>query len=169
MANRVSSIDSQQFSPLREGRTDTIPRKNYVLGVLSCTSTETNWKHSSQRGQSNLALRNAGRHASEGYDLCSNTHCQQYSNDTSRVRDQLRRAVDETAGELETEKTGEPIDAYFHAACGGATTSIEALWGVPAPSYLRGVRDELPGIPGRDWTDEIPATLLMNALITDPR
>jgi SpoIID/LytB domain protein len=158
---------------LREGRTDTIPLEDYVLGVLSMeASTEDELEALKAQAvvSRTFALRNAGRHSSEGYDLCSNTHCQQYSNDKSRVRDQLRRAVDETAGELETEKTGEPIDAYFHAACGGATTSIEALWGVPAPSYLRGVRDDYcVAIPGRKWTDEIPATRLMKALSSDPR
>jgi len=117
-----------------------------------------------------FALKNLGRHSSDGYDLCSNTHCQQYSSDESRLRDQMRRAVEETSGESLQESNGQPIDAYFHAACGGATASIESLWGVPAPSYLRGVQDDYcAAAPGREWSDQIPADQLAKALTTDER
>ncbi len=82
----------------------------------------------------------------------------------------MRRAVDETAGELVREQNGQTIDAYFHASCGGATASIESLWGVAAPSYLRGVRDDYcTATPGREWTDQIPVARLAKALTTDPR
>jgi stage II sporulation protein D len=157
---------------LREEKTETVSLEDYVLGVLSMeasTEDELDALKAQAVVSRTFALKNLGRHSSEGYDLCSNTHCQQYSNERSRVRDQMRRAVEETAGELLSEQ-GRPIDAYFHAACGGATASIESLWGVPAPSYLRGVRDDYcAAMPGREWTDEIPAARLAKALTTDPR
>jgi stage II sporulation protein D len=185
-ATRSPSVDPQSQNPqsairnsqslrvrrLREGKTETVSLEDYVLGVLSMeASTEDELEALKAQAvvSRTFALKNLGRHSSEGYDLCSNTHCQQYSSDPSRVRDQVRRAVEETAGELLSER-GRPIDAYFHAACGGATASIESLWGVPAPSYLRGVRDDYcAALPGRDWTDEIPAARLAKALTTDPR
>jgi SpoIID/LytB domain protein len=158
---------------LREGKTETVSLEDYVLGVLSMeASTEDEIEALKAQAvvSRTFALKNLGRHSSDGYDLCSNTHCQQYSNDGSRVRDQMRRAVEETAGEILEEPNGQPIDAYFHAACGGATASIESLWGVPAPSYLRGVRDDYcAAMPGREWTDEIPAARLAKALTADPR
>lgn len=158
---------------LREGRTEIISLEDYVLGVLSMeASTEDELEALKAQAvvSRTFALKNLGRHSSDGYDLCSNTHCQQYSDDRSRVRDQIRRALDETRGELVTEQNGQPIDAYFHAACGGATASIESLWGVAAPSYLRGVRDDYcAATMGRGWTDEIPATRLLKALGADPR
>ena len=158
---------------LREGRTETVSLEDYVLGVLSMeASTEDELEALKAQAviSRTFALKNLGRHSSEGYDLCSNTHCQQYSSDQSRVRDQMRRAVEETAGECVEEENGEPIDAYFHAACGGATASIASLWGVKAPSYLRGVRDDYcAAMPGREWTDEIPAAELARALAADPR
>ncbi|MFY9609046.1 MAG: SpoIID/LytB domain-containing protein [Blastocatellia bacterium] len=174
--NPQSDIRNQQslrVRSLREGRTETISLEDYVLGVLSMeASTEDELEALKAQAvvSRTFALRNLGRHSSEGYDLCSNTHCQQYSNDGSRTRDQIRRAVDETTGELVTEQNGDPIDAYFHAACGGATASIESLWKVPAASYLRGVRDDYcAAMPGREWTDEIRAARLVEALTTDTR
>ena len=162
-----------QGSVLREGRTRTLSLEEYVLGVLSMeASTEDELEALKAQAvvSRTFALKNLGRHSGEGYDLCSNTHCQQYSSDPSRLRDQMRRAVEETAGELLEEPNGQPIDAYFHAACGGATASIESLWGVAAPSYMRGVRDDYcAAAPGREWTDEIPAARLAKALTTDPR
>jgi len=168
----IRNSQSIRVRLLREGRTETVSLEDYVLGVLSMeASTEDELEALKAQAvvSRTFALKNLGRHSSEGYDLCSNTHCQQYSNDGSRVRDQMRRAVEETRGELLSER-GRPIDAYFHAACGGATSSIESLWGVPAPSYLRGVRDDYcAAMPGREWEDEIPAARLLKALSSDPR
>ena len=158
---------------LRESRTDTVSLEDYVLGVLSMeASTEDELEALKAQAvvSRTFAMKNMGRHSSEGFDLCSNTHCQQYSSDRVRVRDQTRRAVEETAGEFLEGTNRQPIDAFFHAACGGATASIESLWGVPAPNYLRGVRDDYcAAMPGREWTDEIPAARLAKALTSDPR
>ena len=169
----IRNPQSLRVRLLREEKTETVSLEDYVLGVLSMeASTEDELEALKAQAvvSRTFALKNLGRHSSEGYDLCSNTHCQQYSNDRSRVRDQMRRAVEETEGEFLEEETGQPIDAYFHAACGGATASIESLWGVPAPSYLRGVRDDYcAATPGREWTDEISAVRLLKALSSDPR
>jgi stage II sporulation protein D (peptidoglycan lytic transglycosylase) len=158
---------------LREGRTDEIALEDYVLGVLSMeASTEDGLEALKTQAvvSRTFALKNIGRHASEGYDVCSNTHCQQYSSDVTRIRGRMREAVNQTAGEFLADDSGRPIEAFFHAACGGATASIESLWGVPAPSYLRGVRDDYcVGADGRQWADEIPAASLAKALSNDPR
>ena len=122
-----------------------------------------------QSSAAHYALKNIGRHASEGFDLCSNTHCQQYVDAVGRASKKLRRAVAETAGEVLRDSRGQLVDSYFHAACGGVTANIESLWGVPAPSYLRGVRDDYcRTMPNYEWTDEIPAVQLAKALASDP-
>ena len=100
------------------------------------------------------ALANRGRHASEGFDLCSTTHCQVYippERQPDAVARLVAAAVDQTRGLIVTDGNG-PIQALFHADCGGHTSSATDVWGGPAPGYLGGVRD---GIcltsPRDDW------------------
>ena len=157
---------------LSENRVVTVPVEDYVLGVLSVEAAvedEIEALKAQAIVSRTYALKNIGRHASEGFDLCSNTHCQQYVSGDSRVSDKVRRAVADTAGQALLDASGQPADAYFHAACGGYTANFESLWGTPGPSYLRGVRDDFCAtMPNHDWTDEIPAAQLAKALASDP-
>ena len=157
---------------LSENRVVTIPLEEYVTGVLSVEAAVED-EIEALKAQAivtrSYALKNLGRHASEGFDLCSNTHCQQYVDDASRVSETMRRAVTDTAGEVLLDANGQPADAYFHAACGGYTANFESLWGTPGPSYLRGIRDDYCAtMPNHNWTDEIPAAQLAKALASDP-
>ena len=77
------------------------------------------------------ALSNRGRHAKDGFDLCSTTHCQLYEParlTTSRWADTARDAVSRTAGELLWFGDG-LARAVFHADCGGHTSNAAAVWG----------------------------------------
>lgn len=118
-----------------------------------------------------FALRNMGRHFDEGYDFCSTTHCQRFIAARPSTNRLVRRAVTATAGLILADQRGDPIDAYFHAACGGRTADIETLWGVrPAPDYLRGVRDDYCAAqPHRNWSQTISAESLRQALESDKR
>jgi stage II sporulation protein D len=157
---------------LSENRVVTIPVEDYMLGVLSVEAAvedEIEALKAQAIVSRTYALKNLGRHASEGFDLCSNTHCQQYVSGESRISEKMRRAVIDTEGEVLLDASGQPADAYFHAACGGYTANFETLWGTPGPSYLRGVRDDYCAtMPNHDWTDEIPAARLAKALASDP-
>jgi stage II sporulation protein D len=157
---------------LNQGRVVKLSLEDYVLGVLSVEAAVED-DIEALKAQAvvsrTYALRNLGRHANEGFDLCSNTHCQQYVSDGSRVSELMRRAVIETAGEVLRDSKGQVAEAYFHAACGGHTANFESLWGTPGPGYLRGVRDDFcTTMPNRDWTDEIPGSRLAKALASDP-
>jgi stage II sporulation protein D len=157
---------------LSENRVVTIPTEDYVLGVLSVEAAVED-EPEALKAQAivsrTYALKNLRRHESEGFDLCSNTHCQQYVGDESRASETMRRAVADTAGQVLLDPSGRPADVYFHAACGGHTANFESLWGARGPSYLRGVRDDsCATMPNRDWTDEIPAGRLAKALAADP-
>lgn len=89
-----------------------------------------------------LAVRR--RHAADGFDLCSTTHCQVY------VRDQWKRSrwaaavdagVQRTRGRYLTNGNGAPIEAVFHAHCGGHTSAAAEVWRSVGAPYLRGVDD----------------------------
>ena len=98
------------------------------------------------------ALANRGRHADEGFDLCSDTHCQVYippEHQSEAIGRLVAAAVDRTRGLIITDGNG-PIQALFHADCGGHTSSATDVWGGPAPTYLGGVRDTLCVTTPRD-------------------
>jgi SpoIID/LytB domain protein len=173
-----SSAQQVRVANIREGTTETLSLEDYVLGVTSAeasTEDEIEALEAQAITTRTFALKNLGRHASEGYDFCSLTHCELYK----RIADDaaatpsleiIRRAVAGTAGKVLRDENGRLVDAYFGAACGGVTANIQSLWGVPAPSYLRGVRDDycLTGSQ-RNWTEEIPRARLAEALGTDER
>jgi len=158
---------------IAENRVVTVPLEDYVLGVLpaeAAVEDELEALKAQAIVSRTFALKNLGRHASEGFDLCSNTHCQQFVSGPERVSEKMRRAVAATAGESLQDASGQPADAYFNAACGGFTANFESLWGAPGPSYLRGVRDDYCAtMPNHEWIDEIPAGKLAKALAADPR
>ncbi|MEK6407863.1 MAG: SpoIID/LytB domain-containing protein [Acidobacteriota bacterium] len=163
---------SVRVKMLSENRVAVLSLEDYVLGVLSVEASvedEVEALKAQAIVSRTYALKNLGRHANEGFDLCSNTHCQQYVSDDSRVSEKMRRAVAGTEGEVLRDASGQPADAYFHAACGGYTANFASLWGAPGPSYLRGVRDDsCATMPNYEWTDEIPAAQLAKALASDP-
>jgi stage II sporulation protein D len=118
------------------------------------------------------AVSNRGRHAAEGFDLCSTTHCQLYEParlTSSRWAGAVREAVARTAGELLWFGQA-PARALFHADCGGHTSDAAAVWGGAAPAYLAGAADEGPARAAHSqWTFETTSTALRRALDTDPR
>jgi len=118
------------------------------------------------------ALANRSRHALDGFDLCSTTHCQVY-----RPPDQLsgdgaslaRSAVRATAGLVIT-YDGLPINALFHADCGGNTSDASVAWGGQTPLYLQGVGDRFCLLEAPIfWRFEVSSTDLLAALNHDPR
>lgn len=114
------------------------------------------------------ALKNLKRHAQDGYDFCSTTHCQRF--ETAQIRPIVADAVKTTAGLVLKDESGRIADSYFGASCGGMTANIQTLWGAEAPQYLRGVRDDYCDSEAHSrWTDTIPADRLVKAMRSDPR
>jgi len=84
------------------------------------------------------AVSHLRRHAAEGFDLCSSTHCQLYEPGrltTSRWAPAAAEAVDRTAGVV-LSFGGRAADALFHADCGGHTTDPTSVWGGESRPYL---------------------------------
>src|SRR5262249_11185519 len=158
-----------------ENVTRELPLEEYLVGVLAAESSvedEIEALKAQAVVSRAFALKNLGRHAREGYDFCSTTHCQRFTFPKAKgaIKGAGRRAIEETAGVIMSDPLGNIVDAYFHAACGGMTANIETLWGAPAPSYLRGVRDDFcAAMPHRRWGEKIPANQRAKALQGDER
>ncbi len=113
-----------------------------------------------------------GRHAREGFDLCSTTHCQIYEPARlagSRWAPVVLDAVQRTAGVI-LMYDGAPADAVYHADCGGWTSAAEDVWSGPPRAYL-------PARPDRGdakdahvaWQYSVGRDALQRALNSDSR
>jgi SpoIID/LytB domain protein len=160
---------------VRENITKIVPLEEYVLGVLRAEASFEDRIEALKClaiVSRTYALRNAGRHHGLGYDFCNLTHCERYTETPMKGdRDVLaRRAVGETEGQVLWDERGALVDPYFHASCGGMTADIGTLWGVPAPGYLRGVRDDYcRSMPNNAWVQRIPVERLARALQSDSK
>ncbi|MFN0120484.1 MAG: SpoIID/LytB domain-containing protein, partial [Blastocatellia bacterium] len=170
----AGAIDEQtiRVRVVRENKTHEMPMGNYLAGVLAAEAgleTERQALLAQAVVSRTFAVRNRGRHAGEGYDLCSTTHCQRFEM-SGVARPEQAALVRETAHQVIRAAGGRVIDAYYHAACGGMTADIATLWGGRAQSYLRPVRDDYcTAMPHREWTETIAAAELARALRADPR
>ena len=116
---------------------------DYVNGVLA-EEMPASWHLEALKAQAvaarTYALRSKAQHRSDGYDVCTTTHCQVYGGVDSETA-ATRTAVQTTAGQILT-YAGEPAETLFHSDSGGMTESREALWGDGVP-YLVPVEDEV--------------------------
>lgn len=115
------------------------------------------------------ASANAGRHAADGYDLCATSHCQLYRlpRPGAPATRFIQGAVDATGG-LVIEYDGRPIQALYHADCGGRTSAAAAVWGGRPEPYLISVIDPLCQTGSR-WRLAIERGRLRDLLNRTPR
>ncbi len=80
-----------------------------------------------------------GRHADDGFDLCTSVHCQVYGGSGCETT-LATRAVDGTQGiiAIYDDKIAE---LYYFASDGGTTESVEHVWGSTLHPYLKAVED----------------------------
>lgn len=118
-----------------------VPVDDYLRSVVP-EEMPVDWPAEALKAQSvaarSFALASRGRHAGEGYDLCTTTHCQLYTG-TAAEKSASNAAIKATRGEVLT-YGGKPIEALFHTDSGGMTENSEDVWGSHVP-YLRAAKD----------------------------
>ena len=116
------------------------------------------------------ALANRNRHEDAGFDLCATTHCQVYhpgGATDSPVGTLAQTAARATAG-LVIVHEARPINAVYHANCGGHTSDAAVPWGGDTPPYLTGVTDTFCALDDpAPWQFETTLTSLEAALAAD--
>ena len=78
-------------------------------------------------------------HASEGFDFCTDVHCQVYKG-VGAEKVEATRAVTETRGTVLVSGS-EVIDAVYHDVCGGVTANVEDVWDAEPSAWLVSVYD----------------------------
>jgi len=156
-----------------------VPLEDYVLGSALAEATPVNDTLTAAERiyevqavlARTYATAHVGRHRAEGFDVCDATHCQLYDPariKTSRFTAVAHEAVQRTSGEVL--RYGRwPIDALFHADCGGSTAAADAVWGGPSLPYLMARRDDLPVISHRAWNFTTSGDALRDAFNRDGR
>lgn len=118
-----------------------VPVDDYLRSVVP-EEMPVDWPAEAIKAQSvaarSFALASCGRHAGEGYDLCTTTHCQLYTG-TAAEKSASNAAIKATRGEVLT-YGGKPIESLFHTDSGGMTENSEDVWGSHVP-YLRAAKD----------------------------
>lgn len=123
--------------------------EDYLAGVVSAEMGHRARNESAALGAQAIvsrtyALKNRGRHASEGFDLTAGVADQAYGGVEAETPEGTA-AVRATTGLVLT-YGGRLILAFFHSTCGYATaTPEEAFRGIAHAPYLRSVSDRKPG------------------------
>ena len=91
---------------------------------------------------------NLGTHGK--YDVCADDHCQRYQGLTMAVGENVRKAIDETWGQV-LKYGGELCDARYSKCCGGVTELFSTCWEDRDYPYLQSFRDAVEG--GKDFCD----------------
>jgi stage II sporulation protein D len=103
-----------------------------------------------------------GRHAKDGFDLCSTTHCQHL--DLKAVTPRIESLSAATAGEILWYR-GKPIFACYSRNCGGVTEDAAAVWSDLGAPFLASHSDPYCTRKGAvSWEWSAPATDIANAL-----
>ena len=82
------------------------------------------------------------------FDVCADDHCQRYQGLTMAVGETVRKAIDQTWGQVLTFE-GEICDARFSKCCGGMTERFDTCWEDRDVPYL----PALPDTPGHGEGD----------------
>lgn len=116
--------------------------ENYVAGVVESEAGKDRpveyYKVQSIISRT-YALANFRRHASEGFQLCDQVHCQVYHG-KSRYEPLIPVGVVKTQGMVLVDSDITLITAAFSSNCGGKTRNSEDVWSKPL-SYLKSVQD----------------------------
>ena len=74
------------------------------------------------------------------FDVCADDHCQRYQGLTMAVGDNVRKAIDQTWGQVLTSE-GEICDARFSKCCGGTMELFSSCWEDKDHPYLQSKPD----------------------------
>lgn len=103
------------------------------------------------------------RHIGEGFDTCSEQHCQVFSGE-SAMSQAVAQKIAPTRGCVLADSSGHLVDAVYAANCGGHGESNQYVWTTEPNPILRGVWDtDTP--PALDLSEEKQVT----DFLTNPR
>jgi stage II sporulation protein D len=154
-----------QLSQRDGGKIADLPLETYVAAVVAGESGAFQSDEALKAmavAVRTYGVRVRGRHQSQGYDLCSTTHCQFL--DMRGVNTRLRNAAASTAGEM-LWHNGKFALTYYSQDCGGRLEDAGALWQGSRVPYLKTRDDEYcVRAGGSRWQWSAEASRIADAL-----
>ncbi|RCK81163.1 MAG: Amidase enhancer [Candidatus Ozemobacter sibiricus] len=92
------------------------------------------------------------RHAAEGFDTCSEQHCQVYNGETVHVAS-IAPKIEPTRGLVLVKPNGAVLNAVYSSNCGGHTEANHLVWTTTPEPILAG-RWDAPAAPALDLSEE---------------
>ncbi len=159
----------------KNGHVNRIELEDYLLGTILSEASFKNLNRAASKRVAEVqailartyAISNLDRHKHEGFNLCSTTHCQVHTalnKWPQHLVDLANDAITTTHGVV-IGYNNLPINAVFHAACGGHTSDAEKVWIGTTPPYLRGAPDRFcHGDISLPWTFQTDLATLRQLL-----
>ncbi|MDR2192302.1 MAG: SpoIID/LytB domain-containing protein, partial [Endomicrobium sp.] len=142
--------------------------EDYLKGVVPKESSAS-WPEEALKAQAVISrtytYANLNKHNKEGFDMCSQTHCQVYGGAEAEVLSS-NKAVIATKGEVLT-YGGKLAQTVFHANCGGHTEDPKYVWNwtTATPPYLKGVKcGYCVDSPHSKWESSLDEKFIMKKL-----
>lgn len=108
-----------------------------------------------------IGWEDSGDHHDDGFDVCSDDHCQRYQG-IQPVTEEARDAIASTAGLVLIDSAGKIADARFYKCCGGHTELFSTCWQNHDYDYLPAKKD--PYCDLSDLSHEARKALLASIL-----
>jgi SpoIID/LytB domain protein len=140
---------------------ETIPLETYIARVLAGEAARESPAAALEALAITIrtfALGNPGRHRTDGFDLCDETHCQVVRTATPATT----AAAQATAGQV-LMRNGDIAPVFYSASCGGRSEIPSHVWpGADDPPHLPSADDDAcEGAPA--WQAELPPADLLRA------
>ena len=143
--------------------------EDYLKGILP-REASASWNPETLKVQAVIsrtyALKNFGRHEKQGFDVCSQVHCQVYGGASCETKN-CNQAVYDTTQEV-VMYNNEPAQTFFHSSCAGHTEDPKFVWqwNSETPEYLKGIKDPYcKDNPHQTWKVTLPESTIREKLI----
>ena len=152
----VISSEMNAHASLELLKAHAVISRSWLIAQISKKGTDAKNGGKGMRADGNEIVKWYDRDDHNLFDVCADDHCQRYQGITKAYLPTVKRAVEETRGEVLV-SDGEICDARFSKCCGGATEEFGYCWEDKEVKYLKGVRDSADEAPLPDLTTECEA------------
>lgn len=152
----VISSEMNAHASLELLKAHAVISRSWLIAQISKKGTDAKNGGKGMRADGNEIVKWYDRDDHDLFDVCADDHCQRYQGITKAYIPTVKRAVEDTRGEVLV-SDGEICDARFSKCCGGATEEFGYCWEDKDVEYLKGVRDSADEAPLPDLTTECEA------------
>lgn len=137
----VISSEMNANAPLEFLKAQAIVSRSWLLAMLQRKSTGKHEIEDVTPEGYPRVIRWYDRDVHNGFDVCSDDHCQRYQGINRISNPGVDQAINETRGIVIT-YNGKVCDARFSKSCGGHTEPYSSAWEDKKVPYLKDVKDE---------------------------